>query len=849
MPDYHITGIASNQYVLEYARGTGPQGNSGTGFSPIAPFTLLGNNTSGVALPVGLLKNDVMTLLGIASEIDEALDDWVVTWDSIEAGTLPLSRLPSVVARRDQSNAFEGVTRINSLQLIDPFLGYMDLGLINGSFYVGNRFVALLDPANNFRLTKAQQHAATAYTDQANTFVGNQTVNGNITASGGTTIPNNVYHDIQIAAGTLGARIGMDVGNNFLLRNVAAGSGSSYYGNSHASNTGHIYFQTAGANRLAIANTGRVLIGSTLPTDDGGSALQVNGTITTNGAIRTSTFAGTLIAAGFPGQDIVAIGNAGGSPSAGGLYLANSARIRFSTTTTPSLFTGSNDIDLVRSAGGTLDLRADNGVRFRNYADTAFSQIQASELRIPSQVTSSTNVLRVYGNTGGAFSEPVCSIAITGQESRGIGFRSNGFPQFLGGFSTGASGDFAVGVPGVPFGFQRGSGQRFFLGENDTSANRLFQFDANTSNQPSFGWSGRTSTTNSQAMLNQYVTWADSTHATRRARSQWYIFDATGEREAIRIESNGSEARVGIGGAVGSSILNVNGNVTVGTNSSIGSSSGRLDLRPANGRTALYNGLQNHWLDVYNGETLQVTVNDQGNGNVTARGIISSGLGYGQGASALVFGSPGHTGYLAWYRGPSQSNPDQRQGYFGYNSGNDIGLINEQGGNFTTNCPVIVGNYLETNGNFGQKINLFPGQNWGLGIQDSTVQFINGTSASRWVFGWGSSASLNEVFSISATGNLSTIGALQVGTQLGFANSRLENPSTSATALKAYETSLATWQEPWRGQASASGATIGFLGATPIGRQTLPAAATDATTTQSLANALRTLAINFGLAN
>lgn len=92
-------------------------------------------------------------------------------------------------------------------------------------------------------------------------------------------------------------------------------------------------------------------------------------------------------------------------------------------------------------------------------------------------------------------------------------------------------------------------------------------------------------------------------------------------------------------------------------------------------------------------------------------------------------------------------------------------------------------------------------------------------------------------------------GEATFSSSFGFSNARFEQPTAASAALKTYETSLSAWQEPWRGQASASGATIGFLGATPLVRQTLPAAATDAATTQSLANALRTALINFGLAN
>jgi len=43
-------------------------------------------------------------------------------------------------------------------------------------------------------------------------------------------------------------------------------------------------------------------------------------------------------------------------------------------------------------------------------------------------------------------------------------------------------------------------------------------------------------------------------------------------------------------------------------------------------------------------------------------------------------------------------------------------------------------------------------------------------------------------------------------------------------------------------------AKVGFLGATPVAKQTLPAAATDPATTMALANSLRTALINLGLA-
>jgi hypothetical protein len=64
-------------------------------------------------------------------------------------------------------------------------------------------------------------------------------------------------------------------------------------------------------------------------------------------------------------------------------------------------------------------------------------------------------------------------------------------------------------------------------------------------------------------------------------------------------------------------------------------------------------------------------------------------------------------------------------------------------------------------------------------------------------------------------------------------------------SLYAYDTSA---RLILRGEASGTASMIGFLGANPVVRQTVPGAATDAATTQTLANSLRTALINLGLA-
>lgn len=56
-----------------------------------------------------------------------------------------------------------------------------------------------------------------------------------------------------------------------------------------------------------------------------------------------------------------------------------------------------------------------------------------------------------------------------------------------------------------------------------------------------------------------------------------------------------------------------------------------------------------------------------------------------------------------------------------------------------------------------------------------------------------------------------------------------------------------TWQTGYREEYNVAGARCGFFGATPVAQQSIAAAATDAATTQTLANSLRSALINLGL--
>jgi hypothetical protein len=92
----------------------------------------------------------------------------------------------------------------------------------------------------------------------------------------------------------------------------------------------------------------------------------------------------------------------------------------------------------------------------------------------------------------------------------------------------------------------------------------------------------------------------------------------------------------------------------------------------------------------------------------------------------------------------------------------------------------------------------------------------------------------------SSTTNSRDLGALQFEWATATDGSRKARFSLLATDTAD--------REVMRGEASGTAPLIGFLGAAAVVRQTLPAAAVDAATTQTLANSIRTALINLGLA-
>lgn len=103
---------------------------------------------------------------------------------------------------------------------------------------------------------------------------------------------------------------------------------------------------------------------------------------------------------------------------------------------------------------------------------------------------------------------------------------------------------------------------------------------------------------------------------------------------------------------------------------------------------------------------------------------------------------------------------------------------------------------------------------------------------------------------LTVNGSLLTVGqsSVQERAQALLAATWVVSTDATRTArltLSAYDATAA--REGVRVEADGSQGRIGFLGANAAARQTLPVAATDAATTQSLANAIRTLLLTFGL--
>jgi hypothetical protein len=82
----------------------------------------------------------------------------------------------------------------------------------------------------------------------------------------------------------------------------------------------------------------------------------------------------------------------------------------------------------------------------------------------------------------------------------------------------------------------------------------------------------------------------------------------------------------------------------------------------------------------------------------------------------------------------------------------------------------------------------------------------------------------------------------------GYAGQMWFNSSSGDHYLRAAASGTAGTPITWLDRVTWNGTGIGFYGVSPVARPTAAAAATDAASTQTLANSLRTILINLGLA-
>jgi hypothetical protein len=110
---------------------------------------------------------------------------------------------------------------------------------------------------------------------------------------------------------------------------------------------------------------------------------------------------------------------------------------------------------------------------------------------------------------------------------------------------------------------QRGASNKLTFGSNGTSDEAAYDFNGVLLTNLKVSYKAQTSTTNGVLIAYDTYTWVDSTHASRKGRVVYNVYD-TAAREAIRLEATGSAARIGFGGAIDSSYLvKLNGNMVI----------------------------------------------------------------------------------------------------------------------------------------------------------------------------------------------------------------------------------------------------------------------------------------------
>jgi hypothetical protein len=322
--------------------------------------------------------------------------------------------------------------------------------------------------------------------------------------------------------------------------------------------------------------------------------------------------------------------------------------------------------------------------------------------------------------------------------------------------------------------------------------------------------SGNSSTTTHRERAAIDVAAIDNTDATRKYRLTLSVYD-TAVREGIRIDASGTLAQVGIGGAVsGANLLTVNGSAAF--------NAGTLTLT---GTTVA--GADSAGLVAKSGNQTGIAGDKTWTGNQTISGT-----------SRLTIGS-----FDGGTNGPLQIEVD--------GSGNGFVVA----ASATEYIRLVSGGAVKGLLCQGSVAVVLANSGGTVSIRTSgSDQFRVGASGRVLI------AKGNVLPTDDGASPLQVLGQIRLSdlsststdrTQTTIVPTWVVSTDASRTARVVHNVYDTSPREYLRGEASGTAAKIGFLGASAVVRQTVSTAATDATTTQTLVNDLRTALINLGL--
>ena len=249
-------------------------------------------------------------------------------------------------------------------------------------------------------------------------------------------------------------------------------------------------------------------------------------------------------------------------------------------------------------------------------------------------------------------------------------------------------------------------------------------------------------------------------------------------------------------------------------------------------------------------------------GNTGGYGAIGTGIGSGGGAVIGHFLANseygiwmGPLGKIIWGYQPAAGTKYVSLEYESMNSLKIIGSDGASYGNLNSNNLTAGGSVTVANTvrlDSGRvRAGLFAGYGYSTLMSGSTgntgyVEWWKPNGSRSCYMGYDSGNDLSINFD--SGGKLVVNGQFAVNSSItqGTSDARWTIPATGKRTSE-LGNGAGVWQTGFREEYNAAGVRHGFFGATPIGRPSLAAAATDAATTQTLANSLRSALINLGL--